>query len=143
GAEVLRRLVAAHSNIGFVVLTSAPGDEDIYRAIEAGARGYLFKDMASKELISAVRAVHEGRRYIPAGVGARVVASLPRPNLSPREIEVLQFLADGLRNKEIAVRLQIAENTVNAHVKNILEKLHAADRTLAVTTALRRGIIRL
>jgi DNA-binding NarL/FixJ family response regulator len=143
GWDVIRQMAAAHSDMGFVVLTSAAGDEDIYRAIEAGARGYLFKDMVRKELIRAVRAVAEGRRYVAAEVGSRVVENLPRPALSPREIEVLQCVAAGLRNKEIASRLGIAENTVNAHLKNILEKMNVADRTLAVTTALRRGIIRL
>jgi DNA-binding NarL/FixJ family response regulator len=143
GADVIRQIAGTHCDIAFVVLTSAAGDEDIYRAIEAGARGYLFKDMARKELIQAIRSVHEGRRYMPAEVGSRIVEHLPRPGLSGREIEVLQCVAAGLRNKEIASRLAIAENTVNAHLKNILEKLHVADRTLAVTTALRRGIIRL
>ncbi|PWT84123.1 MAG: DNA-binding response regulator [Proteobacteria bacterium] len=143
GWDVIRRMASAHSDMGFVVLTSAAGDEDIYRAIEAGARGYLFKDMARKELIQAIRAVHDGRRYVPAEVGSRVVENLPRPGLSAREIEVLQCVAAGLRNKEIGNRLGIAENTVNAHLKNILEKLNVSDRTLAVTTALRRGIIRL
>jgi DNA-binding NarL/FixJ family response regulator len=143
GSEVIRKISGVHCDIGFVVLTSAAGDEDIYRAIEAGARGYLFKDTARKDLLRAVLAVNEGRRYIPAEVGSRVVENLPRPGLSPREIEVLQCVAAGLRNKEIAVRLSIAENTVNAHLKNILEKLNVPDRTLAVTAALRRGIIRL
>jgi DNA-binding NarL/FixJ family response regulator len=143
GAEVIKRIARDHSDISIVVLTSAAGDEDIYRAVEAGARGYLFKDMARKELIQAVRAVYEGRRYMPAEVGSRILENLPRAGLTAREVEVLQCLAVGLRNKEIATRLQITENTVNAHLKNILEKLGVADRTLAVTTALRRGIIRL
>jgi two-component system NarL family response regulator len=143
GAEVIKQIANVYCDVSFVVLTSAAGDEDIYLAIEAGARGYLYKDMARKELIRAVLAVHQGRRYIPAEVGNRVVENLPRPGLSGREVEVLRCLAVGLRNKEIATRLNISENTVNSHVKNILEKLHVDDRTLAVTTALRRGIIQL
>jgi DNA-binding NarL/FixJ family response regulator len=119
------------------------GDEEIYRALEAGARGYLFKDMARKELINAIRAVALGRRYIPAQVGSAIAESLPRTGLTLREVEVLQSLATGSRNKEIAFHLGVSEATVGAHVKHILEKLHATDRTQAVTTALRRGIIRL
>jgi DNA-binding NarL/FixJ family response regulator len=143
GSEVIRRVCGSSSDTAFIVLTTVVGDEEIYRAIEAGARGYLFKDMARKELIHAIRAVAKGQRYIPAPVGSRIAENLPRPGLTAREIEVLQSVAAGLRNKEIAHHLGISEATVNAHVKHILEKLHASDRTQAVTTALRRGIIRL
>lgn len=143
GSEVIKRLCGASSDSSFIVLTTVAGDEEIYRALEAGARGYLFKDMARKELIHAIRAVARGQRYIPDKVGRHIAENLPRPGLSPREIEVLQFVAGGLRNKEIAYQLSLSEATINAHVKHILEKLNASDRTHAVTTALRRGIIRL
>lgn len=143
GTEVIRRVCADSSDTAFLVLTTLVGDEEIYRALEAGARGYLFKDMARKELVHAIRAVASGKRYIPAQVGSRIAENLPRTGLSTREIEVLQGVAAGLRNKEIAHDLGVSESTVNAHVKHILEKLHASDRTQAVTTALRRGIIRL
>ena len=143
GAEVIRRVCSNSSDTAFIVLTTVVGDEEIYRAIEAGARGYLFKDMARKELIHAIRAVAKGQRYIPAQVGSRIAENLPRPGLTSREIEVLQSVAAGLRNKEIAYQLGVSEATVNAHIKHILEKLNASDRTQAVTTALRRGIIRL
>ena len=143
GAEIIRRVCERSSDTGFVVLTSVAGDEEIYRALEAGARGYLFKDMARKELTQAIRAVHKGQRYIPAQVGRRIAENLPRSDLSWREIEVLQLVAAGLRNKEIAYQLAITEATVSTHMKHILEKLRATDRTQAVTTALRRGIIRL
>jgi DNA-binding NarL/FixJ family response regulator len=143
GAEVIKRICDTSSDIAFIVLTTLVGDEAIYRALEAGARGYLFKDMARKELIHAIHAVAMGRRYIPAQVGSRIAESLPRTGLSTREIEVLQSVAAGMRNKEIAFQLGVSEATVNAHIKHILEKLHASDRTHAVTTALRRGIIRL
>jgi len=93
--------------------------------------------------MQAIRAVHAGERYVPEPVGARLAQSLPRHGLSQREIEVLEHVAAGLRNKEIAYELGLSENTVNAHVKHILEKLHVSDRTHAVTTALKRGIIRL
>jgi DNA-binding NarL/FixJ family response regulator len=143
GWEVIKRICAGSSDTAFLVLTTLVGDEEIYRALEAGARGYLFKDMARKELVHAIRAVANGKRYIPAQVGSRIAENLPRTGLSTREVEVLQAVAAGLRNKEIAHHLGVSESTVNAHVKHILEKLHVSDRTQAVTTALRRGIIRL
>jgi DNA-binding NarL/FixJ family response regulator len=143
GSEVIRRICDESSDAAFIVLTTVAGDEEIYRALEAGARGYLFKDMARKELIQAIRAVVKGQRYIPAQVGTRIAENLPRPGLTEREIHVLRCVASGLKNKEIAHQLGIAEATINAHVKHILEKLNVADRTHAVTTALKRGIIRL
>jgi two-component system, NarL family, response regulator len=143
GSEVIQRVCSRSSDTAFIVLTTVGGDEEIYRALEAGARGYLFKDMVRKELVQAIRTVHRGQRYIPAQVGSRIAENLPRPDLTARETEVLQLIATGLRNKEIAYRLTISEATVNAHIKHILEKLSAQDRTQAVTTALRRGIIRL
>jgi DNA-binding NarL/FixJ family response regulator len=143
GWEVIKRVCAGSSDTAFLVLTTLVGDEEIYRAIEAGARGYLFKDMARKELVFAIHAVASGKRYIPPEVGTRLAESLPRTALTTREVDVLQAIAAGLRNKEISHHLGISESTINAHVKHILEKLHASDRTQAVTTALRRGIIRL
>jgi two-component system NarL family response regulator len=141
GSEVIRQICSFSSSAQTIVLTTVAGDEQIYRALEAGARGYLFKDMARRELVQAIRTVFAGRRYIPAEVGARLAESLPRSDLSAREIEVLQSIAGGLRNKEIAFKLSISEATVNAHVKHILEKLNASDRTQAVMTALRRGVL--
>jgi DNA-binding NarL/FixJ family response regulator len=143
GAEVIQRVCDVSSDTAFIVLTTLSGDEEIYRALEAGARGYLFKDMARKELVKAIRAVVDGKRYIPPEVGTIVAEALPRTALSTREVDVLQRIAGGLRNKEIAHDLGVSESTVNAHIKHILEKLHVSDRTQAVTTALRRGIIRL
>jgi DNA-binding NarL/FixJ family response regulator len=143
GSEVIQRISEKVSDTAFIVLTTAAGDEEIYRALEAGARGYLFKDMARQSLIHAIRTVAKGQRHIPAEVGTRIAENLPRPGLTSREIEVLQAIAAGLRNKEVAHELGVSEATVNAHVKHILEKLGVGDRTHAVTTALRRGIIRL
>jgi DNA-binding NarL/FixJ family response regulator len=143
GSEVIKEVCASSSDTAFIVLTTLSGDEEIYRALEAGARGYLFKDMARKELVNAIREVATGKRYIPPEVGSRVAAALPRTALTTREVDVLQRIAAGMRNKEIAEHLGVSESTVNAHIKHILEKLHASDRTQAVTTALRRGIIRL
>jgi|ERR1051326_1472969 DNA-binding NarL/FixJ family response regulator len=143
GSQVIEQITRSSSDIAFIVLTSLAGDEEIYRAIEAGARGYLFKDMARKELVQAIRAVFRGQRYISGPVGNRLAENLPRSELTAREIEVLQHVAVGLKNKEIAHKLDVAEATINAHVKHLLEKLDASDRTQAVTIALRRGIIRL
>ena len=143
GSDVIRRICDGSSDISLIVLTAVAGDEEIYRALEAGARGYLFKDMARKELVHAIRIVAGGQRYIPAQVGSKIAENLPRTPLTEREIKVLQCIASGMRNKEIAHQLGITEATANAHVKHILEKLHVSDRTHAVTTALKRGIIRL
>src|SRR5690349_2180850 len=129
GAEVIRRLSQQSSDTAYLVLTTLVGDEEIYRAMEAGARGYLFKDMARKELIHAIRTVSQGRRYIPADVGSKIAENLPRTDLTAREIEVLQMVAAGMRNKEIGGQLNLAEATVNTHLKHILEKLNASDRT--------------
>jgi DNA-binding NarL/FixJ family response regulator len=143
GSEVIKRVCAGSSDTAFLVLTTLVGDEEIYRALEAGARGYLLKDMARKQLVLAIRAVANGKRYIPPEVGTRIAESLPRTALTNREVDVIQGVAAGLRNKEIAHHMGVSESTVNAHIKHILEKLHASDRTQAVITALRRGIIRL
>jgi DNA-binding NarL/FixJ family response regulator len=143
GLEVIRQLTEKSSNSRIIVMTSAGGDEEIYRALESGARGFLFKDMVREILVDAIRSVHSGRRYLPPQVGARMAENFPRPGLTSREIDVLRLVAIGLKNKEIAARLDISETTVNSHVKHCLEKLDAADRTHAVTIAFRRGIIRL
>jgi DNA-binding NarL/FixJ family response regulator len=99
GSDVIRHFCSGGSDVDFIVLTSVAGDEEIYRALEAGARGYLFKDMARKELVQAIRVVRGGERYIPATVGAKLAESFPRHGLSQREIEVLEHVATGLRNK--------------------------------------------
>jgi two-component system NarL family response regulator len=143
GYDVIRHFSNTAARINFIVLTSVAGDEDIFRAVDAGARGYLFKDMARKELINAIHHVHSGQRYIPSQVGALLAESLNRPTLTGREIEILGYLAAGLRNKEIAHRLCCSDSTVMTHIRSILEKLEVDDRTAAVTKALRRGFIRL
>jgi DNA-binding NarL/FixJ family response regulator len=143
GSEVIRQICDTTSEIEFIVLTSMAGDEDIFRALEAGARGYLFKDMARKELIQSIRRVRSGERYLPEQVGSKLAENFPRNALSERELSVLRYIAAGMRNKEIAYHLEVSENTVNAHVKRVLEKLDVSDRTAAVTVALKRGIIHL
>jgi DNA-binding NarL/FixJ family response regulator len=126
-----------------VVLTTFEGDDDIHRALEAGAQAYLLKDMVRRELLDTIRTVHAGKRHIPADVAARLAEHTPRVPLSPRELEVLKLIATGLRNKEIGASLNIAEDTVKIHIKHIFEKLNVVDRTQAVVTASQRGIIHL
>jgi len=124
-----------------VVLTTYEGDEDIYRALEAGAQAYVLKEMLGEDLLRVVREVHAGHRQIPHAVSARLAQFLPRAELSTRELEVLKLIAKGLRNKEIGATLGIAEPTVKIHIKNIFDKLNVIDRTQAVVTAAQRGII--
>jgi len=126
-----------------VALSTFGGDEDIRRALLAGAQSYLTKDVLHDELIEAIRAVHAGGRYLPPPVAAALAAQLPRPDLSGREREVLHLIVQGLSNKQIAFALNIAEHTVKNHVKSILSKLNVDDRTQAATAAIQRGIIHL
>lgn len=126
-----------------IVLTSYEGDDQIFQAIQAGAVTYVLKDMMAEKLVHFVRAVHNGERPIPEEVAARLAGRIGQPALTSREIEVLAHVAKGGRNKEIGWALQISEATVQVHLKNILAKLGVHDRTEAVTTALRRGILQL
>lgn len=141
GCEVIQAITEKSSDVSVLVMTSLGGEEEIHGALEAGARGYLFKDTASTELVKAIRAVHAGRRYIPNTVGEKLAE--PRLRLSSRELEVLRMISAGRKNKEVAHILDISEATVNSHVKHVLEKLGANDRTDAVMIALRRGLIHL
>ena len=126
-----------------VVLTTYKGDIDVVRALRAGARGYLLKNLLRLELLETIRAVHAGEKRIPPEVAAQIADHVTEDDLTSREIEVLQLIAAGNANKAIAVRLSISEETVKGHVKNILSKLAANDRTHAVTIGLKRGIIAL
>ena len=126
-----------------LMLTAFDGDADIRRALDAGVKGYVLKSSTGEELIPALRAVFAGERWVPAEVATRLAALKSFEELTPREVEVLQHLAKGLANKQIAEALHITEYTVKDHLKNILAKLRVADRTEAVTVALRRGIIHL
>ncbi len=126
-----------------LILTTYDGDDDIHKALSAGANGYLLKNATRESLIPALRAVAAGQRWIPQEVASRLAARKMFEELTPRELEVLEKLAKGLANKEIADVLNISEYTVKDHLKNILGKLHVADRTEAVTAALQRGIIHL
>jgi DNA-binding NarL/FixJ family response regulator len=143
GLTATRAILADDPNARVIVLTTYDGDEDIHRALSAGARGYLLKDMMRTDLLGVIRAVHRGQRGIPGPIAARLAEHTPRIGLTPRELEVLRFVADGLSNAEVAERIGRTEGTVKVHLKNILQKLDAKDRTEAVTTALRRGFIHL
>ena len=126
-----------------VALTTYEGDEDIHRALSAGARGYLLKDMMRSQLLQVIRTVQSGQRAIPAAIAARLAEYTPRIELTPRELEVLQLMAKGFSNPEIATTLGRTESTMKVHVSNILQKLQATDRTEAVTVAIQRGILHL
>jgi DNA-binding NarL/FixJ family response regulator len=143
GVTAIRAIIAEFPAARIVALTTYDGDEDIHRALEAGAKGYLLKDMLRTEVLRAIRAVHRGQRSIPAPVAARLAEHTPRVELTPRELEVLHLVAKGFSNREIGGVLGRTEGTVKVHLKNILEKLEVDDRTEAVTTALQRGFIRL
>ena len=126
-----------------IVLTTYDGDEDIYRSLQAGAHGYLLKDVFFEELEEAIRRVHAGSRRIPAAVAERLAERMSGSELTSRELEVLQQIVAGKSNKEIGSHLNISEATVKSHINNILSKLGVTDRTQAATTALQRGIVHL
>ena len=126
-----------------IMLTTFEGDIDIQRALAAGARGYMLKSMPPKDLVDVIRQVHAGKKRVPAEVAAHLAEHLSDEALTPREIDVLRHVAGGNRNRDIAELLMISEETVKVHLKHIMEKLAASDRTQAVAIALRRGIIQL
>jgi DNA-binding NarL/FixJ family response regulator len=123
------------------MLTTSDSDGEIHRALRAGAAAYLLKSTPKNDLVAVIRSVNEGRRHVPPEVAARLAEHLGDDDLTPRELEVLRLIRDGNRNKEIAGQLAISETTVNFHIKNLVDKLGANDRTHAVTIALRRGLL--
>ena len=141
GVDAIRAIKAQAPDARIVVLTMYSGDEDIYRALQAGAVTYLLKDTLSDDLIRTVRDVHSGKQPVSPDVEARLAERAARPHLTPREVQVVELIAQGMRNKEIAAALGISEETAQVHVKNILAKLKVKDRTAVVSVALRRGII--
>ncbi|MGA2903100.1 MAG: response regulator transcription factor [Candidatus Korobacteraceae bacterium] len=126
-----------------IMLTTSEGDVEIQRALEAGARGYMLKSMPPKDLVEAIRQVHAGKKRIPPAIAAHLAEHYSDEALTAREIEVLQQISGGNRNRDIAERLFISEETVKVHIKHIMDKLGASDRTQAVAIAVRRGIIHL
>ena len=143
GFDLIKKIRDKAPNARIIVLSSHDGDVDIQRALEAGAQGYVAKGIVRGELLETIRSVHVGKRRLPAAVAQKLAEHMADETISPRELEVLSLMAGGKRNKEIAGELSIAEDTVKMHVRNILSKLQVNDRTEAVTSALRRGIIHL
>ena len=143
GLAATKAILSEYPEARIIVLTTFDGDEDIHRALAAGARGYLLKEMLRTEVLRAVRDVLRGRRGIPAPIAARLAEHTPRIELTPRELEVLDLVARGLSNGDIAAKIGRTEGTVKVHLRNILQKLDAHDRTAAVTIALQRGFIHL
>jgi DNA-binding NarL/FixJ family response regulator len=143
GVWATAEIKAKHPNARVLMLTTFDGDTDIHRAIEAGAQGYVLKNSTGDKLIPALRAVAAGQRWIPKEIATRLASRNLFEDLTPRELQVLEQMAKGLANKEIADVLKITGHTVKDHLKSILGKLHVADRTEAVTVAIQRGIIHL
>ena len=143
GVEAIRTIRAEFPSAKIIVVSTYQGDEDIYRALEAGAVTYLLKDMLGERLVGVIREVASGGRPIPPEVAQRLSERMFQAALTAREIEVLRLIARGMRNKEIAAELKISDETAQGHVKNILAKLSVHDRTEAVAVAIRRGIVHL
>ena len=143
GVEAITAIRREWPRARVIVLTAFDGDEDIYRSLQAGAQGYLLKDMFFEELESAIRTVHAGGRRIPGVVAERLAERVGGSDLTGRELEVLRLIVAGRSNKEIGSDLKISEATVKSHVNSILSKLGVTDRTQAATTALQRGLVHL
>lgn len=140
GVEAIATICQEFSNARIIVLTTYDGDEDIYRGLSAGARGYLLKNVTSQGLVDAIQRVHAGQKCIPPEVGARLVERMNNPQLTNREQQILLLITDGKSNLEIADTLKISGGTIKFHVNGIFRKLNVSDRTQAVLAALRRGI---
>lgn len=141
GIDALSAIRAEFPEARIIVLTTYAGDVQVFRALKAGARAFLLKGLLRKELLDTIRAVHAGQKRLPPEIAAEIAEHATDDSLTPREIDVLRLIAGGNANKEIAARLSLTEETVKGHVKNILAKLEANDRTHAVTIGLKRGII--
>jgi DNA-binding NarL/FixJ family response regulator len=143
GVEAIRAIRKERPKLRFIVLTTYDGDEDIHRALEAGAQAYILKGMSHNELVNAIRTVHSGLKYIPASVSKSLAERPPHSELSVRELEVLELIVKGHSNREIGEALGISEATVKWHVNIILSRLNVSDRTQATVAALQRGIVHL
>lgn len=143
GFEAIRHIHTEFPSARILVLSNFQGSEDVYRAMQAGARGYLTKDADGRQVADALQVVASGGRYIPKSLESRLAECIPKGGITPRERTVLELLARGLSTAEIAQQSQIAEKTVRIHISNVLEKLGARDRTQALVLALKRGIIHL
>ena len=143
GTDALIAIRGEFPDARIIMLSMSDGDGEIQRALRSGAAAYLLKSMPNEQILSVIRAVHSGRKHVPADVAARLAEHLGEETLTPRELAVLRLIRDGHRNKQIADDLGIAETTVNFHIKNLVGKLGANDRTHAVTIAVRRGLLSL
>jgi DNA-binding NarL/FixJ family response regulator len=141
GIDAVIAILGEFPKARIIVLTTSEGDADIQRALRAGAAAYVLKSTPKDQLLSVIRSVHAGNRHVPADVARRLVEHYGDEDLTQRELDVLRLIRDGAKNKEIAARLSIAETTVNFHIKNLVGKLRANDRTHAVTIAIRRGML--
>ena len=141
GVDVIHRVRAEEPQARFIVLTTYDGDEDIYRALKAGAKAYLLKGMTSEDLIATIRTVHEGKSHIPAPIAEKLAERMGAEELTPREFDVLEQIVRGKSNKEIATELDVSEATVKTHINSLLGKLGVTDRTQAATAAIQRGIV--
>ncbi|MGD0902969.1 MAG: response regulator transcription factor [Terracidiphilus sp.] len=141
GVDAIQRIRMESPQARVVVLTTYDGDEDIFRALQAGARAYLLKGMTSEELIATIRAVHAGKSHIPAAVAEKLAERMGTEELTPREFDVLEQIVHGKSNKEIATELEITEATVKTHINSLLGKLGVTDRTQAATAAIQRGLV--
>ncbi len=143
GVQAIQAIRATSPDARIIVLTTYDGDEDIHRALTAGARAYLLKDMLRRELVDAIRAVHAGERYLSPSVASRVAVRIPGQELSARETELLHLLVKGQSNREMAACLGISEGTVRIHLSHIFEKMGVHDRTQAAILAIQRGFVHL
>src|SRR6266436_5034300 len=143
GLDVIGEVNASKLPVKVIIMTTFESEEDVHRSMKAGARGYLLKDSSQEEILDAIRRVSVGETYLPARIVEKVAEGMRNPELSPRELAVLQCVAAGKSNKEIGVQLLIAEGTVKSHVRSLLEKLGAVGRTAAVRQAVHRGLVRL
>jgi DNA-binding NarL/FixJ family response regulator len=143
GVDAIRALRKSHPKLRFIVLTTYDGDEDIHRALEAGAQAYLLKAMSHTDLANAIRTVHAGRKFLPPSISKSLAGRPPHSELSTREMQVLELIVKGLSNREIGDTLSISEATVKWHVNMILSRLNVTDRTQATVAALQRGIVHL
>jgi len=141
GVEAIQAIRSQYPSAKVIVLSTYQGDEDIYRALQAGATTYVLKDTLAEDLVRVIREVFAGGRPLPTPVAQRLADRMLHPDLTARELDVLRLIAKGMRNKEIAARLGISEETTQGHVKNILSKFGLHDRTEAVAVAVRRGIV--
>jgi len=141
GTDTLIAILEEFPGARIIMLSSSDSDGEIQRALRSGAWGYVLKSMPQDDLLAVIRLVHAGQRRVPAEVAARLAEHLGEEDLTPRELEVLRLIRDGYKNKQIADELSISENTVNFHIKNLVDKLGAKDRTHAVTIAVRRGLL--